>query len=52
MYCMCVFLCVYVREEVYQVIDCGCADVVDDVNEELQREDHEEERWHLCDYEE
>jgi len=35
----------------YQVVDGGCADVVDDVNEELQREDHEEEGWHIegCD---
>jgi len=30
----------------YQIIDCGCADVVDDVNEKLQREDHEEKGWH------
>ena len=35
-------MCVCVREEVYQIIDCGCADVVDDVNKELEREHHEE----------
>ena len=44
-------LYVCMREEVYQIIDCGCADVVDNVDEELEREDDEEERWHIegCD---
>jgi len=45
-------MCVCVREEVYQIIDCGCADVVDDVDEKLEREDDEEEGWHGWDCDE
>lgn len=31
----------------YQIIYCGCADIVDDVDEELEREDDEEEGRHV-----